>query len=118
GQPFSGASAGISDPHFGQSLGALIIAGESLTRSLSFLLRKMLSEVTPGLLEPPKPFGAHALGILFLGVVFRQFWVGRRFLSGSKIMSILLCVRSLTTEKTGSVSLASAVAWFLLHRPL
>jgi hypothetical protein len=36
-------------PHFGQSLGALIIGGESLTRSLSFLLRKMLSEVTPGL---------------------------------------------------------------------
>jgi hypothetical protein len=27
----------------------LIIGGESLTRSLSFLLRKMLSEVTPGL---------------------------------------------------------------------
>ena len=47
GQPFSGASAGISDPHCGQSLGGLIIAGESLTRSLSFLLRKMLSEVTP-----------------------------------------------------------------------
>ena len=36
-------------PHFGQSLCALIIAGESLTRSLCFLLRQMLSEVTPGL---------------------------------------------------------------------
>jgi hypothetical protein len=32
-----------------QSLGALIIAGESLTRSLSFFLRKILSEVMPGL---------------------------------------------------------------------
>src|SRR5262245_2307920 len=49
GQPPSGASDGISAPHCGQTLGALIIAGESLTRSLSFLLRKMLSEVTPGL---------------------------------------------------------------------
>jgi|SRR4029453_3532369 hypothetical protein len=49
GQPPSGASAGISDPHFEQTLGALIIGGESLTRSLSFLLRKMLSEVTPAL---------------------------------------------------------------------
>src|SRR6516162_3235648 len=48
-QPPSGASDGISMPHFGQSLGALIIAGGSLTRSLSFLLRKMLAEVTPGL---------------------------------------------------------------------
>jgi hypothetical protein len=64
GQPFSGASDGISDPHFGQTLGALIIAGESLTRSLCFLLRKMLSEVTPGLQQlnleahPHLPFGA------------------------------------------------------------
>jgi hypothetical protein len=45
----SGASAGISAPHVVQSLGALIIAGESLMRSLSFLLRKMLSEIMPGL---------------------------------------------------------------------
>jgi hypothetical protein len=57
-------SDGISDPHFGQSLGALIIGGESLTRSLSFLLRKMLSEVTPGLQQlnreahPRLPFAA------------------------------------------------------------
>jgi hypothetical protein len=48
--------AGISAPHFGQSLGALIIAKESLTRSLSFLLRKMLSEVMPG----PQQFNREA----------------------------------------------------------
>jgi hypothetical protein len=36
GQPPSGALAGISEPHFGQILVALIIAGGSLTRSLSF----------------------------------------------------------------------------------
>ena len=63
GQPPSGASAGISDPHFGQSLGALIIAGESLTRSLSFLLRKMLSEVMP---EQHQLNGAQTSASLFL----------------------------------------------------
>jgi hypothetical protein len=56
--------AGISPLHFEQSLGALIIAGESLTRSLSFLLRKMLSEVMPELQQlncethPHLPFAA------------------------------------------------------------
>src|SRR5512133_4354955 len=49
GQPPSGASDGISAPHCGQTLGALIIGGESLTRSLCLLMRKMLSEVTPEL---------------------------------------------------------------------
>src|SRR6266480_824408 len=46
GQPPSGASAGISAPHFGQSLSALVIIGESLALS-PVLLRKILSEVTP-----------------------------------------------------------------------
>src|SRR5262245_39953407 len=48
GQPSSGASGGISAPQFGQILRALDIIGESLGRSLS-LLRKILSDVTPGL---------------------------------------------------------------------
>src|SRR4029077_1108930 len=47
GQPPSGASAGISAPHLGQNLSALVIIGESLALS-SLLLRKILSEVTPG----------------------------------------------------------------------
>ena len=40
GQPPSGASAGISAPHFGQSLSALIIVGEPLCTPL-LLLRKI-----------------------------------------------------------------------------
>src|SRR6266508_3632676 len=47
GQAPSGASAGISEPHLGQSLSALFIIGESLVRS-PLLLRKILSEVTSG----------------------------------------------------------------------
>ena len=47
GQPPSGASAGISQPHFGQILSALIIIGESLVHAPPLLLRKILSKVTP-----------------------------------------------------------------------
>src|SRR6266516_1966626 len=46
GQPPSGASAGISTPHLGQSLSAMVIFGESLARS-PLLLRKILTDVTP-----------------------------------------------------------------------
>ena len=49
GQPPSGASAGISQPHFGQTLSALIIIGESLVHTPPLLLRKILPKVTPGL---------------------------------------------------------------------
>src|SRR6476661_2325928 len=45
GQAPSGASAGISEPHFGQGLSALVIIGGSHVHSHS-LLRKILPEVT------------------------------------------------------------------------
>src|SRR5215471_20253755 len=45
GQAPSGASAGISKPHFGQALSALVIIGGSHVHSHS-LLRKILAEVT------------------------------------------------------------------------
>jgi hypothetical protein len=47
GQPPSGASDGISAPHCGQTLGALIIGGESLTRSLSFYCVKSYERLCP-----------------------------------------------------------------------
>ena len=48
GQPPSGASAGISEPHFVQTLIALIIIGEWLVHTPPLLLRKILPKVTPG----------------------------------------------------------------------
>src|SRR6476620_9265530 len=45
GQAPSGASVGISEPHFGQGLSALVIMGGSHVHSPS-LLRKILAEVT------------------------------------------------------------------------
>src|SRR6516162_4210363 len=45
GQAPSGASAGISKPHLGQDLSALVIIGGSHVHSHS-LLRKILAEVT------------------------------------------------------------------------
>jgi hypothetical protein len=62
GQPPSGASDGISAPHFGQSLGALIIAGESLTRSLFFYCvksyQRLRSDHSNSIAKLPRlPFG-------------------------------------------------------------
>src|SRR4029453_6730049 len=74
-QPPSGASDGISDPHCGQSLGALIIAGGSLTRPRCFLLRKMLSEVTPKLQQLNREAHPH-------------FWV----MSGARLMQYFAVV--------------------------
>src|SRR5947208_1510562 len=47
GQPPSGASAGISEPHFGQSLSALVIVGESLALSPLFYCVKFYQRLRP-----------------------------------------------------------------------